>query len=324
MGLWICLTFSAFPNLTTLNHNMNNQVGSIPAGIGNATKLTFLDLGSNNLTNPINPEIGNLSELQVLRLYNNSLTGQIPYQLSNLQKVWLLRIGANYLEDPDRNQGYVIFIYLWLDYNLSENVPSFVAECSKLKFLDLSGNLIIVSIPSLMKLQCLDLKTAGLNSSIPTELGFCANLTYLELSKNSLTGLEIGNTERLEELDLSLNELQGTLPGFVRKQSKWDHYRRTWGLLGTLPNVRAFQQAPEEAVAGNPDTCGEMAQGSVYEAVLPTGDIFAVKHLHSLEENEFSEEYQMKNLKSEMHTFSFAYIAKLDVITQQTKRSECR
>ncbi|KAK4849205.1 hypothetical protein QYF36_022103 [Acer negundo] len=190
------------------------RVGSIPAGIGNATKLTFLYLGSNNLTNSINPEIGNLSELQVLRLYNNSLTGQIPYQLSNPQKVWLLRIGANNLEDPDRNQfkGMSSLTYLWLDYNLLENVSSFVAECPKLKFLDLSG-------------------------------------------------LEIGNMERLEELDLSLNELQGTLPGFVSKQSKWDHTRRPWGLPGPLPNGRAFQQAPAEAVAGNPDTCSETAQG---------------------------------------------------------------
>lgn len=94
--------FSAFPNLTALNLNMNNLVGSIPAGIVNATKLILLDLSSNNLTNPIPPEIGYLSELRVLLLYNNSLTGQIPHQLSNLQNAWLLRIGANYLEDPSQ------------------------------------------------------------------------------------------------------------------------------------------------------------------------------------------------------------------------------
>ncbi|KAK1552825.1 hypothetical protein Q3G72_031468 [Acer saccharum] len=136
-----------------------------------------LFLGSNNLTNPINPEIGNLSELQVLRLYNNSLTGQIPYQLSNLQKVWLLRIGANYLEDPDQNQlkGMSSLIYLWLDYNLSENVPSFVAECPKLKFLDLSSNLIISQIPiqlltRLENLEYLNLTMNSFEGLIPTEI----------------------------------------------------------------------------------------------------------------------------------------------------------
>ncbi|KAI9182126.1 hypothetical protein LWI28_022346 [Acer negundo] len=153
------------------------RVGSIPAGIGNATKLTFLYLGSNNLTNSINPEIGNLSELQVLRLYNNSLTGQIPYQLSNPQKVWLLRIGANNLEDPDRNQfkGMSSLTYLWLDYNLLENVSSFVAECPKLKFLDLSGNLIIGQIPIQLltrqeNLEYLNLTMNSFEGLIPTEI----------------------------------------------------------------------------------------------------------------------------------------------------------
>jgi Leucine-rich repeat (LRR) protein len=50
---------------------LNNLVGDIPSGIGNATKLISLDLSSNNFTNQIPPEIGNLKELQVLRLYKS-------------------------------------------------------------------------------------------------------------------------------------------------------------------------------------------------------------------------------------------------------------
>eukprot|EP00268_Persea_americana_P021640 TRINITY_DN21574_c0_g1_i3.p1 TRINITY_DN21574_c0_g1~~TRINITY_DN21574_c0_g1_i3.p1 ORF type:complete len:193 (-),score=36.56 TRINITY_DN21574_c0_g1_i3:189-767(-) len=78
--------FSAFPNLTSLNLDMNNLNGSLPVRIGNLSKLGHLDLGSNNFANAIPAEVGSLSELRFLRLFNNSFTGAIPYQLTNLQK----------------------------------------------------------------------------------------------------------------------------------------------------------------------------------------------------------------------------------------------
>ena len=65
--------FSAFSNLTSLDLNMNNLVGAILAGIGNATQLRFLDLSNINLTFSIPVEMGNVLELLVLNLYNNSI-----------------------------------------------------------------------------------------------------------------------------------------------------------------------------------------------------------------------------------------------------------
>lgn len=49
---------------------------------------------------------------------------------------------------------------------------------------------------------------------------------------------------------------------------------------------------------------GRGGQGSVYKAKLLTGDIFAIKRLHTPDENELSEEYQMKSFESEMHALT--------------------
>ena len=163
--------FSALSNLTALDLNMNNLVGAIPAGIGNATKLRFLDLSSNNLTFSIPPEMGNLLELQVLSLYNNSLLEKIPSQLSNLQNLWFLDLGANYLEnpDPDEFKGMASIIELRLTYNDFSEIQSFVFDRPKLGFLDLSDNTIAVKLP-------IDL------------LAILGNLTNLNLTNKCLKG----------------------------------------------------------------------------------------------------------------------------------------
>ncbi|KAI8523108.1 hypothetical protein RHMOL_Rhmol13G0048600 [Rhododendron molle] len=57
----------------------------------------------------------------------------------------------------------------------------------------------------------------ALNSSIPSELGSCSNLTYLALALNSLTGdlpLALSNQKRISELGLS-----GTIPSDLGKNS---------------------------------------------------------------------------------------------------------
>ncbi|KAG6750286.1 hypothetical protein POTOM_047390 [Populus tomentosa] len=216
---------SSFPNLSSLNLNLNNLVGDIPFGIGNATKLISLDLSSNNFTNQIPPEIGNLKELQVLRLYNNSLTGPIPHQLSNLQKVWLLDLSANYLTDPDPVQfkGMASLTELRLSYILLEAVPAFIAECPNLIFLDLSDNLITGQIPMpllsrLKRLEFLNLTKNSVEGPLSTNIGNFRNLRHLRLGMNKLNGTipyEIGLLSNLEVLELHENGFDGPMPSSV-------------------------------------------------------------------------------------------------------------
>ncbi|KAJ1416638.1 Tyrosine-protein kinase, active site [Sesbania bispinosa] len=217
--------FSAFPNLNNFNVNMNNLVGEIPPGIGNATKLKILDLSNNNLTKSIPPEIGKLLELQVLLLSNNSLLKQIPTQLSNLQNLQLLDLWANYLENPDPVQfkGMASITGLNLSYNYLTEVPPFVYKCPKLVSLDLSLNTITGQLPihlltSLRNLTILFLTTNSIEGPIPVEIKNLTNLKQLKLGQNKLNGTipeEIGFLSYLEVLELHENNFQGPIPSSI-------------------------------------------------------------------------------------------------------------
>ena len=84
-------------NLTDLALYSNQLTGSIPAEIGNMTKLEHLGLFSNQLTGSIPIEIGNLTNLKYLTMYSNQLTGSIPVELGNLINLKNLWLDSNQL-----------------------------------------------------------------------------------------------------------------------------------------------------------------------------------------------------------------------------------
>ncbi len=57
----------------------NNLAGSIPAGIGNLTKLQILYLWNNHLTGDIPSTLGNLTKLQYIGIHQNNLTGDLNW-----------------------------------------------------------------------------------------------------------------------------------------------------------------------------------------------------------------------------------------------------
>ncbi|KAL5582370.1 hypothetical protein UlMin_014812 [Ulmus minor] len=74
------------------------------------------------------------------------------------------------------------------------------------------GYLSFSSFPNLVRL---DLSSARLLGSIPTEIGNLSKLTHLNLSRNILEGqlpLSLGNLSQLVVLDLSVNLLNGSIP----------------------------------------------------------------------------------------------------------------
>ena len=75
---------AAQTTVAELDLSSNGLSGSIPAGLGNLTKLTWLNLSFNELSGSIPAELGNLTKLGGLDLGYNQLSGSIPTERMDL------------------------------------------------------------------------------------------------------------------------------------------------------------------------------------------------------------------------------------------------
>ncbi|XP_024171125.2 MDIS1-interacting receptor like kinase 2 isoform X1 [Rosa chinensis] len=235
--------FGEYPNLNYINLSDNNFYGEISEKWGKSLQLTDLEIAGNNITGSIPPEIGNLTQLHVLNLSSNHLVGKIPLGLGKL--TFLERLILN-------------------DNQLSGTIPQELGSLTDLEFLDLSKNNLSQSIPSslgnLVKLHHLNLSNNELSHGTPTKLGQLKQLSVLDLSHNFLSQeipKEFCNLESLLTLNLSHNNLSGIVPQAFADLRGLEFvdisYNRLWG---PIPENKAFQEAPIEALQGNPSLCG--------------------------------------------------------------------
>ncbi|KAJ0640933.1 putative protein kinase RLK-Pelle-LRR-XI-1 family [Helianthus annuus] len=207
------------PNLTSLKISNNNLSGKISSELGGATRLVQLDLSSNHLVGEIPTSFERLSSLVNLHLDNNMLLGTIPSVLGNLYNLEDLNLAKNSLTGPINEK---------------------LGECLKLRMLNLSNNKLEGPIPihisKLDKLESLDLSENNLNGRIPPLLGGLTVVQTLNLSRNNLTGSippSLTAMVSLTTVDVSFNQLEGP-----------------------LPKMRAFEDAPKEALGHNKGLCG--------------------------------------------------------------------
>ncbi|XP_027349077.1 probable leucine-rich repeat receptor-like protein kinase At1g35710 [Abrus precatorius] len=384
----IANAFGIYPDLDFIDLGHNQLYGSLSSNWGECKTLTSLSIAANKLQGNIPPEIGKLPRLQNLDLSDNSLTGNIPVELFSSSSI-LLKLNLS-------------------NNDLSGQIPEGIGELSQMQYLDLSSNNISGPIPrklgNCQKLIFLKLSMNNLDGHMPYELGNLVNLQpLLDLSHNSLTGqiiTQLENLISLEVLNLSHNQLSATIPsglnGLISLQSVDISYNK---LEGPLPELKAFHNAPAEALIGNAGLCADPGgnanlspcggektnevnkhklviavviplaaliillvslrvfffwqyhrvdqdekekisngkttlfiwnyrnmiefkdiciatenfsdkycigiggQGSVYKAVLPTGETLAVKRLHQHEEMDFSG-HLTKNFTSEIHAMT--------------------
>ena len=120
-------------------------------------------------------------------------------------------------------------------------------ENSRVTELDLRSRGLNGTIPSelgsLSSLQKLKLSYSGLTGTIPSELGSLGNLTHLWLDRNSLGGTipsELGSLSNLTFLKLNVNsppELSGTIPSELGSLSNLQElWMSTNSLSGTIPS----------------------------------------------------------------------------------------
>ncbi|CAK7325092.1 unnamed protein product [Dovyalis caffra] len=214
--------FAENPILNYVGISKNNITGPIPPSIGNCSGLTVIDLSMNKLTGFIPPELGKLTNLQELNLSSNHLEGSLPSQLSKCYKLGKFDVGFNSLNGsiPLSLRNWTSLSALILRENhFTGGIPLFLSELEMLTELQLGGNLLGGEIPSsigsLKSLQyALNLSNNGFFGELPSELGNLIMLEQLDISNNNLTGTiaALGKLQSLVQVNISFNHFNGPIP----------------------------------------------------------------------------------------------------------------
>ncbi|KAF3948052.1 hypothetical protein CMV_025901 [Castanea mollissima] len=185
-------------SLDYLDLSYNMLQGSIPSSISRLVNLTYLSLSSNNLQGSVPSSISRLVNLTSLSLSSNNLSIMLDLEMfSNLNNLYVFNFSYNnLLVSINNNLTFTLpnlkELYL-SSCNISE-FPIFLKVATNLGSLDLSNNKIHSQTPEW-------LGAVGRNS-----------LTFLDLSHNFLTSIDMVPWTNLIFVDLRNNLLQGPCP----------------------------------------------------------------------------------------------------------------
>ena len=207
--------FGNLANLVLMELGSNNLTGNIPSDLGRQTKIRVLGLGDNRLNGSIPPELGQLRNLQWLELKNNQLTGGIPTefgQLSNLGGI-----------DLSRN-------------NLSGPLPTELTRLRSLRHLNLAETELCVPSDSFFKewLLAMDVTRVSFCETVVPDRDPLTSIYYATGGPNWINsekwlsdedlekwfGVTTNESFRVEELNLSSNNLVGRIPLHIGRLSQ--------------------------------------------------------------------------------------------------------
>ncbi|WJX92848.1 non-specific serine/threonine protein kinase [Trifolium repens] len=278
-------------NLITLNLSNNKLNGSISSFVGQLTKLTFLYLDTNMFDGSIPLELGGLKNLIHLGLSSNSFIGLIPFEIGLLKSLKYLSLSMNklngsipleignlnnllFLDLSDNNLSGESLSFLYnlinlVELNLSNNdissiVSHEIAKITQLEYLKISNNKFFGTIPfeigKLSKILVLDISRNMFHGSIPSHIGELVNLDLIDLidlSHNLISGkipYQLGNVKYTRVLDLSFNQLIGTIPSSLVLLRKINLSYNS--LEGDIPSSLQDSVAPD-AFIGNEFLCNQ-------------------------------------------------------------------
>ena len=221
-------------------HLFFNELASVPAELGRLARLRVLDLEGNQLTS-VPAELGRLARLRVLWLNSNELTS-LPRELGALGSLRFLFLQSNQLASvPGELGGLAELAVLSLASNELTSLPQELSELDNLQELYLDGNRLTDIPPGLGRgasakrlashaTELPSFSERWSESDHPWRLDSDEHqLTFVARNQNKLgtllarMGLDgnrsspamrsrVGSFASLEILDLSSNEMSGSLP----------------------------------------------------------------------------------------------------------------
>jgi len=285
--------------LFNLNLSRNNLSGQIPVEIGKLFSLYTLDLSGNYLTGTIPLTLGNCFKLTLMNLSRNELKGSIPYQLSTLKFLEKVDLCCNSLTGaiPPELGSLSILTTMNLSHNnLSGIIPSSFGSMLSLSSIDLSFNNLEGPIPDGKLFKKAPTEWFSSNKDLCGIVpGFppCTSLSKIDHhSKKTLNVLFI---IIILPCVLALLALVVYLLLHCRKEN-FHTENEDESVLGHLFSILRFDgRAVYSYIVNatenfNEKYCiGAGGYGVVYKVELPTGEMIAVKKLHSIEEEGIDE-----------------------------------
>ncbi|PIA31282.1 hypothetical protein AQUCO_05100070v1 [Aquilegia coerulea] len=328
---------AALKKLGNLDISMNNLIGEIPRELGGLTSLLKLDLSGNNLDGNLPKEFGRLSSLANLDLSNNNLSGLIPKEIADCSKLLYLNLRNNKFSGSIPSElGNLISLQQVLD--LSQNmfngeIPSQLGMLKYLEYLNLSHNMLSGSIPNsfddMTGLTSIDVSYNELEGPVPESKVFQDALTQAFEHNKRLCGRikALGRCESSEMYNNGTNKrtlkivflcVGGAMSlmfaiiavfFLVYKKKKDIEVQTTEDIINDdLFRIWEFDGRNVyadiiEATEGFDDKhcIGVGGCGSVYKAVLSSGQVVAVKKYHSREDGE---QVDLKYFSAEIHALT--------------------
>ncbi|KAF8405967.1 hypothetical protein HHK36_008047 [Tetracentron sinense] len=280
----IALEMGLLYNLDHLDMSTNNLSGSIPEQLGNCLSLLYLSLSKNNFSGSIPFQIGNLANLQIiLDLSQNSLTGEIPLKLGDLHNLEKLNISHN---------------------KLHGSIPSTFIKMISLTSIDISYNQLEGPLPNNTVFQ------DAPEEAFKNNKGFCASVRGLQpCMSNTKEGYKVVILIVLPVLG-ALFLLFGFIGIFcivcrvaknVEKEPNKTNCEKLFSIW-SYDGKMVYEEIIEVTENFSNEHCiGVGGYGSVYIAKMSTGQVVAVKKLHSSQNGEMAD---LKTFISEIHALT--------------------
>uniref|UniRef100_A0A0E0HKR6 non-specific serine/threonine protein kinase n=1 Tax=Oryza nivara TaxID=4536 RepID=A0A0E0HKR6_ORYNI len=226
----------SFEKLRYLDLSHAGFGGTVPPRLGNLSMLSHLDLSSPSHTVTVKSFdwVSPLTSLVYLDLSWLYLAASSDWlQATNtLPLLKVLCLNHAFLPATDLNAlshtNFTAIRVLDLkSNNFSSRMPDWISKLSSLAYLDLSSCELSGSLPrnlgNLTSLSFFQLRANNLEGEIPGSMSRLCNLSHIDLSGNHFSGdiTRLANTlfpcmNQLKILDLALNNLTGSLSGWVR------------------------------------------------------------------------------------------------------------